>query len=66
MLRALSPGGCAQMDLVVTDKAKKDFEELLSAHWAEQLAQLRAQPNSEDSQAGPDSQKTSGREGDAR
>ncbi len=29
------------MDMIAIDKAKKDFEELLAAAWAEQLAQLR-------------------------
>ncbi len=54
------------MDVVGAEKAKKDFEELLSAYWAAQLAQLHAQPNSDDSQNGPDAQKTNEKEGDAR
>jgi hypothetical protein len=54
------------MDTVETEKARKAFEELLSAYWAAQLAQLHAQPNSDDTQNGPDAQKTNGKEGDAR
>ncbi len=53
------------MDAVQADTAKKAFEELLYAVWAAQLAQLRTQ-HSDDSQNGPDSQKTSVKEGDAR
>jgi len=34
------------VDLVEADKAKQEFEELLAAVWAEQLAQLRTPPNS--------------------
>ncbi len=54
------------MELVGTDKAKQDFEELLAAAWAEQLAQLHTPPGSSESQAGPDTQRTTGKEGDAR
>jgi len=54
------------MELAGADKAKQDFEELLAAAWAEQLAQLRTHPDSGNSQAGPDSQKTIGKEGDVR
>jgi len=39
------------VDFVGTDKAKQDFEELLAAAWAEQLAQLRAPPESGDTVA---------------
>jgi len=39
------------MDLVGADKAKQEFEELLAAAWAEQLAQLRTPPVSGDSVA---------------
>jgi hypothetical protein len=39
------------MDLVGADRAEKDFEELLAAYWKAQLAQLRAQPDSDDSAA---------------
>jgi hypothetical protein len=49
------------MELVGADKAKQDFEELLAAAWAEQLAQLRTPTDSRDSQAGPDSQKRPGK-----
>jgi hypothetical protein len=54
------------MDTVETEKARKAFDELLSAYWTAQLAQLRAQPNSGDSQAAPDSQKTSGKQADGK
>jgi hypothetical protein len=54
------------LELVGADKAKQDFEELLAAAWAEQLAQLRTPPDSGDSQSGPDAQKTTGKEGDVR
>ncbi len=39
------------MGSVANTKALKDFEELLSAAWAAQLAKLRAQPNSDDKDA---------------
>ena len=39
------------MNIAANNKAEKDFEELLSAVWAAQLAQLRAQPDSSDSAA---------------
>lgn len=39
------------MVLVGTNNAEKDFEELLSAVWAAQLAQLRALPDSSDAAA---------------
>jgi hypothetical protein len=54
------------VELVGADKAKQDFEELLSAAWAEQSAQLRTLPDSSDSQAGPAPQKPTGKEGDVR
>jgi hypothetical protein len=37
------------VDLVGTDNAQKEFEELLAAAWAAQLAQVRSQANSADS-----------------
>jgi hypothetical protein len=43
-----------------------DFEELLSAVWAAQLARLRARPDSAGLEADPDAQKTTAKEGDAR
>jgi hypothetical protein len=49
-----------------TNTAEKDFEELLSAAWAAQLAQLRARPDSRDLQPRPDPQKTIEQEGDVR
>jgi hypothetical protein len=52
------------MDVIGAEKAKKEFEELLSAYWAAQLAQLRVQPHSGDSQAAPDSQETSEKQAD--
>jgi len=52
--------------LVEADKAKTEFEQLLAAAWAEQLAQLHTPPDSGDSQAGPDSQETTGKEGDLK
>jgi|HubBroStandDraft_1064217.scaffolds.fasta_scaffold443521_2 hypothetical protein len=54
------------MHLAANNKAEMDFEELLSAVWAAQLAQLRAHPDSGELQADPDSQKTTGKEGDVR
>jgi hypothetical protein len=39
------------MEVIEADKAKKAFEELLAAYWAAQLAQLHAQPDSDDSAA---------------
>ena len=51
------------MDLVEAEKAKKDFEELLSAYWTAQLALLRAQPDSDDPSArGEDSREMQGAE----
>jgi type II secretory pathway pseudopilin PulG len=52
------------VNLIGTNAAEKDFEELLSAAWAAQLAQLRARTGSGEWQADPDSQKTTGKEGD--
>ena len=46
--------------------AEKDFEELLSAAWAAQVVQSRAHPDSGELQADPDSQETTGKEGDVR
>lgn len=37
------------MDSDRADKARQEFEELLAAAWAEQLAQLRIRPDSDDS-----------------
>ena len=54
------------MGLVENTKAVKDFEELLSAAWAAQLAKLRAKPNSDERQTEADSQESSGEEGEAR
>jgi hypothetical protein len=54
------------MVLAGSNTAEKDFEELLSAAWAAQLAQLRARPVSGEWQADSDSQKTTGKEGDVR
>jgi hypothetical protein len=54
------------MHLATDNKAETDFEELLSAVWAAQSAQLRACQDSGELQADPDSQKTTGREGDLR
>jgi hypothetical protein len=54
------------VDLLGTQKAQERFEELLAAAWVAQLAQLRTPPDSGDSQAGPDLQKTTGKEGDVR
>jgi hypothetical protein len=45
---------------VGTNNAEKEFEELLSAVWAAQLAQLRACPDSGELQAEADSQVKSG------
>jgi hypothetical protein len=45
---------------VGTNNAEKDFEELLSAVWAAQLAQLRACPGSIESRAETDSQVKTG------
>lgn len=52
------------MDLIGTDKAKQEFEELLAAAWAAQLAQLRVHSGSGDSSAEPHSQRTTEKEGD--
>jgi len=49
-----------------TEKAAKEFEELLSAAWAAQLAQLRSHQVSSESQAAQGSQETNGKEGDTR
>lgn len=54
------------MDAVEADKAKKEFEQLLAAYWAAQLAQLRTQTDSGVLHAGPDSQKTTGKEGNVK
>jgi len=52
------------MNLFEANKAKKEFEELLAAAWAEQLAQLRTPPDSGDSSAEPHSQVTTRKERD--
>jgi hypothetical protein len=54
------------VDLVRTNNAEMDFEELLSAVWAAQLTQLRACPDSGEWQGDRDSQKETGKEGDVR
>jgi len=54
------------MHLAANNKAETDFEELLSAVWAAQLAQLRTRPDSRELQADSDSQKETGKEGDVR
>jgi hypothetical protein len=59
-------GSCTSMVLAGTNTAEKHFEELLSAVLAAQLAQLRARPVSDESQADPDLQKTTVKEGDVR
>jgi len=49
------------------EKAEKEFEELLSAAWAAQLAQLRPRARSDDSQVAPASLETSAKkEGEPR
>src|SRR5208282_358595 len=55
---------CMPVTLAGTNTAQKDFEDLLSAAWAAQLAQLRARPHSDDSLADPDPQITTGKEKD--
>jgi len=50
------------MDLVGADKAKKEFEELLAATWAEQIAHLSTPRDSGDSQVRPDAHDTTGKE----
>jgi hypothetical protein len=52
------------MNLIGTDEAKQEFEELLAAAWAAQLAQLRARPVSGELPADPGSQETTRNEGD--
>ena len=54
------------VDSASTNNAEMDFEVLLSAVWTAQLARLCARPDSGDLQADPDSQKTTGKEGDVR
>jgi len=54
------------VDLLGADKAKKEFEELLAAYWAAQLAQLRTQTDPGELQARPDSQKATGKEGNVK
>jgi hypothetical protein len=54
------------VDSVRTKNAEMDFEELLSAVWAAQLAQLRGDPDSGELQGESDSQKTTAKEGDVR
>lgn len=39
------------MELVVNDKAKQRFEELLAAAWAEQLARVHTSPGQRDNVA---------------
>ncbi len=59
-------GSRMPVDSGITNNAEMDFEELLSAVWAPQWAQLRARTDSGDLQADVDSQKTTGNEGDVR
>jgi len=54
------------MGLPKTEKAAKEFEELLSVAWAAQLAQLRPQAGSGDSQGALASQETNRKEGEPR
>ena len=54
------------MIFAATNNTEQDFEELLAAVWAAQFAQLRACLDSGELQADPDSQKTTGKEGDVR
>jgi len=54
------------MELVGAEKAKKEFEELLAAYWAAQLAQLRTHTDSGVLHAGSDSQKTTGKAGNVK
>jgi hypothetical protein len=46
------------------ENTEMELEELLSAAWAAQSAQLRYQLHSDEPHAGPDSQETHGKEGD--
>jgi hypothetical protein len=46
--------------LVATNNAEREFEELRSAFWAVQLAQLRGSPDSGELQSEADSQVKSG------
>jgi hypothetical protein len=59
-------GSRMPVDSASTNNAEMDFEVLLSAVWTAQLARLCARPDSGDLQADPDSQKTTGKEGDVR
>jgi len=54
------------VDLIGADKAKREFDELLAAVWAQQVERLRRQPDLGGSQAGPDSQETTRRESDVK
>ena len=54
------------MDLLAKSKAEMDLEELLSAAWTAQLAQLRGAANSDEPQARPDLEEKTRKEGDAR
>ncbi len=56
------------MDKVQAEQAEKEFKELLSAYWVAQLAQMRAQSNSDESLSTPDPRRTNQnvRQGDAR
>ena len=54
------------MESVGAEKAEKEFQELLDAYWAAQLAQLGRQSGPDQAQAAPDSLETAVKEGDAR
>lgn len=54
------------MDIAAMEKAKREFEALLAAVWAQQVERLQTQPGLGGSQAGPDAQKTTGKERDVK
>jgi hypothetical protein len=62
--RALLFRSCTPEALAVTDSAEKDFEELLFAVWAAQLEKLHTPRDPDEGQADPDSQRTTGKQGD--
>jgi len=54
------------VDIAAMEKAKREFESLLAAVWAQQVERLHTQPDLGGSQAEPDSQKTTGKERDVK